>query len=577
MTEPRRYRINLACDPCRKRKTKCTGTEPCPACVSSQLTCSFSAPTTPRVVERSDARKIAALEERIAHLKALCRQAGSLSSDETDSLVAQPVSAPYQVSHQLLRLVEPAGTSHYLGEGKTQALLVYIIQYAGAKLGNQEQYRRLCLAIGQYYGIPASQTLSYSPSITEGYILSGRSSRAMIEHAIARYMNECNSIFPIVLAEDLVGAIDLVYQDDVKDPIRKILALMVIAFGYHLMNEELPGQAHSAGTILFRKAYSLWPPLIQMVLSVQTFQAGLLLCMYLERANEDKQATILAGVLQQMAQLLGLHRDCEASSEHRRGLFWTLYALEETIMCNTGTVAGLPVNAYDQVESAAFPLLALAQLAQIGRAVESELYSPALVSGRQTSPISHKMRVHTLAHRLEMFRQSLPKDIQPSGAVDLLSGATIPTTDWPGIHIKYYSSLMTVHRSVLLDHTSRMSADPLRITRGLESWEADSRKIVMACSRSILALSPMLRDSCRLQITTGLDYHYVNKAAAMILIETIARPHSGSAYDVKFVYQGIDKMLSQPFLKASHRHQAATSFIQHLAEIAELYLYANEG
>ncbi|KAK4497130.1 hypothetical protein PRZ48_011580 [Zasmidium cellare] len=75
--ESSKAKVTSACDACKRRKVKCTGTQPCDRCVASGVTCTFGS-SAGRTSAVSYTRH---LEEKIAELQALLRQRPMLESD----------------------------------------------------------------------------------------------------------------------------------------------------------------------------------------------------------------------------------------------------------------------------------------------------------------------------------------------------------------------------------------------------------------------------------------------------------------------------------------------------------------
>lgn len=74
--ESSRAKVTSACDACKRRKVKCTGTQPCDRCISSGVSCTFGS-SAGRSSAVSYTRH---LEEKIAELQALLRQQPAVTS-----------------------------------------------------------------------------------------------------------------------------------------------------------------------------------------------------------------------------------------------------------------------------------------------------------------------------------------------------------------------------------------------------------------------------------------------------------------------------------------------------------------
>ncbi|KAH8680744.1 fungal-specific transcription factor domain-containing protein [Xylariales sp. PMI_506] len=448
-----------ACTNCRKRKSRCTGSDPrtgaCSYCSKTGKECSFEEPVDRTPLKR---KNLDAAELRCAHLESLLR---SLHPDiDLDGAIAKLSTLP----KNNVRAGVPAsdedvdeteqGEEELKYEWHEDASL-HPTNEDGAEpspqVGNQEDgMATFSTSESGYLGsssgssllqdiaallprISTSGTLTHS-SPSQPLVLSNDdfdrpdlASSAVTGLLIDAYFLFYNTSYPVIYEKSFRERAAANWRSSKRRATWDMLYYMVLALGHWVSATGNTAQMHSPYYSAARSRLS-----ITMLESgtVETLQGFLLMGNYLQKRDRPNTGYNLIGIAYKMAFGLGLHRELPNAEdnmlhERRRQLFWTVYCFDSGFSITTGrppSVAEgffdirLPRNVDDKdytltsgvVQEVDYPtpysaIIAQTQLAKIA----STIYSEFLMARTAGTRIEYQV-AEAMEENLSAWRDGLP-------------------------------------------------------------------------------------------------------------------------------------------------------------------------
>lgn len=322
-----------------------------------------------------------------------------------------------------------------------------------------------------------------------------------------------------------------------------VIYLMVLCIGSHRVRQEAPWDTNSVGYHFYAQAQQ------RLIISTSrtslaVIQGMILVAQYMEFGGRSQSFWDMLGSMIRMAQTLGLHRKLRpvaplANSqgglaamdlvEIRKRVFWTLYIMDNNSAQYTGRPAAIQDFDCDQDEPALTlddmdlnqgltnadgtpfnTFAAQVAFARISHTIQKELYSVEATAKLDTASLTRL--ITQLDQKLKRWLTSLPAEFQLNyRKANTISNAQYSTIIIPLIQIRYYHSLLTVHRrGPRQDSTSSSGADT-------KDSQATHWYIAAEAARSMLSIitrpSPRLDDVC-------LDVTITWPAAAIIFLFT---------------------------------------------------------
>ncbi|BFZ55992.1 hypothetical protein PYCC9005_003033 [Savitreella phatthalungensis] len=585
-TKPNKARISRACESCRVRKIRCDGESPCSACRTANLVCKL---------RQTDlrGRKRKTEEDPIVRRQT---QSSGLQHDPRQALPYQVQPPPqhayltHNQQHPHLnghaqhghspqnyqdddRPTKPSeivfadavrGDDRIIAAASFKSTLIQLARPCSRLLGNDLLEQTCRMAAGHFASTDhhALSSLFTWESMTDPQV-----GDLDLSQCIAAFRHEFLPYAPVLDDEDLMRlrpACEAVIAgksvDDVGDHCQ---ALMVLAFGAHLLDGSLPGSRDTAGYQLFAKAKSLVTLLLGSTVGMQFLQSALLISIYLERSHLMTPAWMLIAIISRALQVSGYHRSESSSAmplglpprsvARRRDLFWCLFHHEETLSWYVGTTVTNSPGSFDQdlpPLDGRFGLLV--RMSLIANRVFTQLWYPQ--SRKQGSS---RDAIHKFLHELDSLVASMPGCLSDTA-----------------IQSKYHQLALLICRGGLV-HESQPTPPYVRWKGMDQAWRRDLYACAKKHARAGIEASPICADvpSFRTLVATGYDFGQVEHAwvffFASIIIDVCSGEYTSSNDDQHLLISTIRNTVGSPGVRASPMHNIALGFFLRCAEISD--------
>ncbi|OAL51700.1 hypothetical protein IQ07DRAFT_506722 [Pyrenochaeta sp. DS3sAY3a] len=335
-----RARVSRACDRCKSRKIRCTGTQPCEICVRADAHCLYAsphnrgrpAPPAPAVAitQSSNDREDASNDVNTAPLQSW-RASAETDSHRNGNVL--PMEPPSRAS------VEPAVTDlqgHYVGPASGVALF----QRVKKRLNPEDQP-------------PASFTFGDMPLPEFDHTFNVMVSREETAQLVQRYFEftvpvDRFLVRPVLEAwfsefHETMGAMN----NTPNAPARRAILWMVFAMAQEHMSPELSAADDHKRQVNIRYFLAADYQLAKEPTgtSLASVQARLCQCLWLLSRSRMNHCWQLFGTAARLALAIGLHRhtrlDRDGSYtllevETRRRTFWSAYCLDNYLSISLG-------------------------------------------------------------------------------------------------------------------------------------------------------------------------------------------------------------------------------------------------
>ncbi|KAF2704790.1 hypothetical protein K504DRAFT_472116 [Pleomassaria siparia CBS 279.74] len=503
--EPRQKRkVTRACDLCKTRKAKCSGTQPCETCAKRGLTCLYEAlylrgrPPTPELSEVTRPSINTTLQRRtrieqhlevpsrgspeievagqysdsISGLSFLHRAWKRLSSSQANRRETVNGAPSLNEDHQLLMR---AGDKPFQNRGNVRAPSLLEAQ------GLVNLYFDVCIA---------THRLLHRPTL--------------------------NMWLETTLQQDLVPTVTIQEWGGLSKPKAAIVLLVLAIATFHEQKAKAPISIEDpvspgANESPFQQSDGLFSEACRLIEAetgfpkLESAQARLIQVLYLLTSSRMNQAWYKFGNALQIISALGLHRRDRSTQKRdyiedqcRKRTFWVAYTLDKYL----GVIFGRPRHYHDDDIDQEFPdrvndedMTSTGPLVgeiddchieslifhakHIVEKISREVYS--------IKPIPYHDRIaasHRLSRQLHEWRSSLPPFL---GAINPSSLITSFRRQATALKLAYSHVVMLAHRPFLLKHVTR--------DREMREMAKQSASECISAAQSVLeAVDRMARD-----------------------------------------------------------------------------------
>jgi hypothetical protein len=323
-----RQRSSRACQPCRKRKIKCDGQDPCEACVGYGYDCVYVERQHHRsnAVARSPVKDAALTAEMAPDPPLEPKDDGPYMA--TESIVTDP-----EVEHYLLRSLKTRYTSAYSAIAWPKAL--------GASLDMPDPPR-----LQSYAWNPGNRR---EPKVVPQNNLTNIITLDEMKRYSDVFFNEVNPIFGVVNRQIFIKKSDELWILHKRGTDFESVTCGIVALGSYFSPVPLPAEAEVVehGRLLLDLTVAHAPGLV----ALNHVQAWILRALYLRSTTRPHLAWMASNNAVHVAEALGLHRELtESQTKHaipqfmsamseidmRRKIFWLAVAVNQFLAAEYG-------------------------------------------------------------------------------------------------------------------------------------------------------------------------------------------------------------------------------------------------
>ncbi|KAG5297274.1 C6 transcription factor [Histoplasma ohiense] len=359
-------RAPIACNYCRKRKTKCLGGNgrlACRACSVAGRTCTYpDAQKTVRVPEaylvqletrlkeyekghnngagRQESLDVVPLEYQHQHDPPATTLSGNsepLTTTNEDDIDGNPLTE--KIAHLVL---SPEGDKRYIGNSSSASL--------GKKFLDFVRSFKTGLDIGEDFITPAYNSCSNFSIRANAHqakpFTTSLPPFPFAKRLYAAQYSYIGTIFSFTSPETFEKNIREMYDREVdftnkRDCLRYCQIFIILAFGQMYSINQWTSYDGPPGFEYFQQAMSLLPAIHEQP-SVTFVEVLSLVGYFFQNLNRRDAASLYIELALRMAILLGLHQEVsddtldDHAREHRRRLWWSVYSLDRILCVKSG-------------------------------------------------------------------------------------------------------------------------------------------------------------------------------------------------------------------------------------------------
>ncbi|CAK7205231.1 hypothetical protein SEUCBS139899_007998 [Sporothrix eucalyptigena] len=372
-------------------------------------------------------------------------------------------------------------------------------------------------------------------------------SRATVRWYVDTYFSSVQTVFPVLDRdefEEQMAAAEA-KDDDHQSPSWKALFFAVLASGCRAaLSDETAAAFQESGRAswaYFQNALAYELLIIHHATDLTAVQALAVMTVFAQGLSSPQRLEYtLSSIAARLAQSLALHRRASpdwglgaAEKRRRDRVFWVIYGLDKTI----GLRCGRPAILQDDEISCAFPrnvvvvaaesggerfdfFLSFIRLARICGAVARQLYSVAALC---TSSMHLSSTMDQLLHDLEVWRASLPADLQPYRPIHKTKTSAAHVQQLLVLHSTYFYVLCAIYRRFTPLFTQDEASDGATTTNQIWSKVAAAH---VAAARSLVLLTKHLDVE---SFTPGwLVFYYPMTALTSLFMHVVSSPVEAS-------------------------------------------------
>ncbi|KAF9696711.1 hypothetical protein EKO04_005317 [Ascochyta lentis] len=467
-------RTSNACDPCRSKKVKCSGQQPCSYCAQRSLECVFSRPEKRKLAYSSQLRE---LQDKVARFEQQTRTTPAQNNIEDQP--GPPASHTTPVPPCISIGSEP-GTprSIYVGPGYVASAAVPSPATSGrvapaSALSSTETFGsevRMLLVSG-----PSRVTVispSGSAAAIEGWPSEVEANELL--ELVASHVGVSQQLFDVrILADNM----SLLYTDTSSqvNVAELLIVQMCLVFAIGRLLQAKPEEnGDLPGTRFFNEAMRRMPTCLSLrQYHLLGIEVPGLTALYLQITDRKADAYLYSNMALHLAISHGLHNTSDTSyrSENIRSnrLWWSIY-MQDRRLCAAG---GYPMSIEDHAISTRAPFDAAGYASATALAVNTQT---ARITGRITSTIysrkdmqEHEFtnEVQNILHALHDIETTMPAEytmrFEPSrltiAGKDFAEAPLISARTSAGLYISVFSAVIHAVRPILL-HMARRNRHP---------------------------------------------------------------------------------------------------------------------
>lgn len=526
-TRPQRIRVQVACDVCKIRRVKCTGTTPCGYCARRQQpqNCRYSAQQQrrrPTTSASSPASGSSVNPAATNHGHSAATTASLIQTPPPQAATPQPAPTDPNRVTQLPGSgdVFAATEEHEETEVPREARLLCDIQgkliFIGdcAPLSFFQTVRRLVTSRVDAHAF-APETSGYSvlenaysrPSVSAGYGAEPPPIKTRVEQAVSAYLEVTAGLIDLfdntsLLHDITTWASQARARDDSAADVSSAVNYLVLAIGCQKSDE-------GAALVYFEYARDLAFASLTGNLGVASVQVFILVTFYMLGACQINGAFLFFGIAVRAAFSIGLHRTAVNSrfgpeAHRQRDRLWkSLRVVDLFLSTSMGRPPAtsdvdctVPYRATGEDGLETFDILnASVQIFLIIEAIVVEVYSRRKISPRLTEGISRELREWS-ARWLQTLKGLVGGDTgenrpaMANGACQVLSS--------------YFYAVILVSRPFLMVELHRRLSDGSSSGRafGSDSLSSGKSKLAHACIDAAILMVELVQELVERKIMT---------------------------------------------------------------------------
>ncbi|KAJ9605007.1 Transcriptional activator [Cladophialophora chaetospira] len=519
-------RSALACNRCRGRKTKCSGSppEPCPTCKDAGVECIYT----------ESERRVSVPESYLQELQARARAADEFRSSQTSlatpSIIEEEPAKEdddWWFKGMDTLLLTRSGERQYVGKGAAM--------YLAQKLSSTPE-TNLAWDVNPMYKTslkrPASLALPQLPPYE------------FAKRLFAAQYIYIGTIFSFLQPHVFESRLQQIYSNTMnlnnhEDCLVFCQVLLIFAYGQMYSVNQWSGNEGPPGFTFFKHALWLLPDLYHegSVLFVEVLG---LLSPYMQNLNRKDAAFQYIGLALRMAISLGLHQEVDDPSmdlverEHRRRVWWSVYSMDRIISVKSGNPITIhdedidvpwpsPIQGMDPDLSRPRVLAYYTQLSRILGRIGAEIYRKKVKSG--SSLLSS---VQSIMNDLANWLKGVPAELR----IDFSALDRPISREAVSTFLHYYQCINMTARPLLLSVTQRRLQATATGTAPADWREGMSPSVVSvvdsaisaACASTILMAAAAKQG---LYATYGfMDGEHAFSASLTLVMVNVAFPYN---------------------------------------------------
>ncbi|CAB16735.1 Transcription factor [Schizosaccharomyces pombe] len=596
----RRRRVVLACFNCKARKVRCDGANPCKACASNNLECTYPVKDEKEmdyskdyfidlskrykcleyIVERLCSTKVSTYTtpslievcNRISNQKSLLSSdVFSLNSESTNSqrdvdTLTQGALVCSQIQQDPTVVAED--TNNGINADASDQSVDEIMKLIGKiKVDSNGESRYIGASAGEAFVDSVQSELLVDPSFSE---LSAYShthhSYPPNEHDVNAVQKALSLLPPPEVSDFLIKSfyghvqanffffhetllryrLNLImsFQNPSVDPGFLCLLMMIFALGSMFAHMEIRSASNpfdNPGKQFFDTARLLLPQVIQQC-KPSLVQASILMGLYLQSTLSQKSSYTYFGLSLSAAVANGLHRSCEnpnidpKTKELRNRLWWSVYTMDRLISIATGR----PLSIADSECDAALPTVV-----------------PELEIEGSASNVHNIISMSKIAKIMGKTMEQLYGTVNyKKNPINIIESLRADLEEWkrslPPFQILENLDAedplfrANVHLHMTYDQAIIIMSRPVllhKMKNAKNSPRVDRiNEDCILAARHLISLVHLLQNHSQLSCYSFFDYNYTFSSALVVLLHCVTEPCEEDDIAMQYAYSALDYM-----------------------------------
>ncbi|KAK7544553.1 C6 transcription factor [Phyllosticta citribraziliensis] len=536
-------RTSLACEVCRKRKTKCTGELPC--CRYCKL---HNLEAKCHYLEQE--QKVAVPKSYLLELKARLKAYES-GAVPTNTPLAEPsptsVDDPENVESEAFEenplteglahlTITPSGQRHYLGHSSATSWALRLRNF----VENDTHLDQDLKIEVQYPTYNPAAWPKRRPSLTDQTRLPPYDFCRHLYYAQYQYIGTIFSFVPPRVFEERLQkahdeALDL---SDRESCLEYCQVLLMLAYGQLYSVNQWNSPNGPPGFDFFMQALEFLPDIHEegSVLFVEVLS---LVGYFMQNLHRRDAAFLYIGLALRMAISLGLHQEMadpdldEETREHRRRLWWSVYSMDRILCAKSGNpitildedIGVLPASRLpDEPEICPATVLShYTQLSRITGRIMNDIYRRTGQSVK-TGP-SLVASVSSIMDDLNSWRRDLPASLQFDRS-RLNAGIKRETVS---VFLHFYQCVNMTARPLLFRIVQRRIASETKETEWQTGLSPMTIQVIKACVAAARDSTAIMQAAARQNQVANfgwMDSEHLFSAAIVLVMINLAFPRN---------------------------------------------------
>ncbi|KAK8195310.1 fungal-specific transcription factor domain-containing protein [Phyllosticta capitalensis] len=536
-------RTSLACEVCRKRKTKCTGEQPC--CRYCKLhnlesKCHYLEQEQKIAVSKS---YFLQLKARLAAYESGAVPSGTPLAEPSPTAIDVPEHGESDafednpLTEGLTHLtITPSGQRHYLGHSSATSWALRLRNF----VENDTHLDQDLKIEVQYPTYNPAAWPKRRPSLTDQMRLPPYDFCRHLYHAQYQYIGTIFSFVPPRIFEERLrrahdDALDL---SDRESCLEYCQVLLILAYGQLYSVNQWNSPNGPPGFDFFMQALEFLPDIHEegSVLFVEVLS---LVGYFMQNLHRRDAAFLYIGLALRMAISLGLHQEMvdpdldEATREHRRRLWWSVYSMDRILCAKSGNpitildedIGVLPASRLPD-EPEICPAIVLSHYTQLSR-ITGRIMNDIYRKTGQSVKTGHSLvaSVSSIMNDLNSWRRDLPPTLQFDRS-RLDNGIPRETVS---VFLHFYQCVNMTARPLLFRIVQRRLASGTKETDWKTGLSPMTIQVIKACIGAARDSTAIMQAAARQNQVANfgwMDSEHLFSAAIVLVMINLAFPHN---------------------------------------------------